>query len=88
MAGNRQYRHPEGDLDRRLAEEVLAYSGSASDIVYKPYHREFPDHIDVIRRVPNTDCLEGLIGPIAWSDMRTIIRDVYEDVCSGVGEFP
>ncbi len=63
----------------RLAERVIANTGSTSEIVHIPYEQAYePGFEDMQRRVPSTEKIKGITG---WQPKRTlddIIRDVAE----------
>jgi len=61
----------------RLAERVVALTGSPSPIVYVPYHEAYAEGFeDMPRRVPDTSKAERFIGFRARTSLDGILREV------------
>jgi len=64
-----------------LAREVIARTGSKSEIVYVPYAEAYGEGFeDMERRVPNIDLINQLVGWKPQRDLSTIIRDIADDM--------
>jgi UDP-glucose 4-epimerase len=62
---------------RKLAERVIALTGSSSQIVYIPFEEAFgPDFEDMQRRVPDLQKIQRAIGYRPRYTLDDIIRDV------------
>lgn len=61
-----------------LAQLVREITGSSSELAYQPYSSVFPGKEDVRARVPDTQRLLSLIGPVAWPKLADIVRDLAE----------
>lgn len=61
----------------RLAQKIIAETGSRSEIVYVPYSEAYGDGFeDMERRVPNIDLINKLVGWKPKRDLSTIITDI------------
>ena len=62
---------------KQLAEQVLAVTGSKSEITYTPYSDAYPAGFeDIQRRVPDIAKVEGAIGWSPTRDLQQIISDI------------
>ena len=62
-----------------LAEKVIKYTGSKSEIIKIPYKAEFSkQHEDILRRVPNINKLKNLLGYTPKYTLDDIIKDMCE----------
>lgn len=59
-----------------LAFIVLEETHSASVICYHLYEEFFPDHKDVIYRVPDTTYGEKFYGKVEWPTLREIVKNI------------
>ena len=64
------------DLAKIIKEETQSHSC----LEFIPFDRVYPGLRDVRTREANTQRLEGLIGPVKWPDIRTIIRSILLDL--------
>jgi UDP-glucose 4-epimerase len=61
----------------RLAQRVIAETGSKSEIVYVPYEEAYGDGFeDMERRVPNIELINQLVGWKPNRDLSTMIADI------------
>lgn len=64
---------------QRLAERVLAQTGSSSEIVHVPYEKAYGEGFeDMPRRVPSVDKIQNLIGYRPSRTLDEILADVIE----------
>lgn len=63
-----------------LAELVLSITGVKKAPVYRSYADVFPGYVDVPRRVPCTNRLERLAGPMHWARPPTIVHEVVHKI--------
>jgi UDP-glucose 4-epimerase len=62
---------------KHLAEQVLAVTGSKSEITYTPYSDAYPAGFeDIQRRVPDISKVKGAIGWSPTKDLKQIISDI------------
>jgi UDP-glucose 4-epimerase len=62
---------------KQLAEQVLAVTGSKSEITYTPYSDAYPAGFeDIQRRVPDISKVKGAIGWAPTKDLKQIISDI------------
>jgi len=62
---------------KQLAEQVVALTGSTSEITYTPYSDAYPAGFeDIQRRVPDTSKIKSAIGWTAGKDLTQIITDI------------
>ena len=62
---------------KQLAEQVVALTGSASEITYTPYSDAYPAGFeDIQRRVPDISKIKSAIGWMPGKDLNQIIRDI------------
>jgi UDP-glucose 4-epimerase len=62
---------------KQLAEQVLALTGSKSEITYTPYSDAYPAGFeDIQRRVPDISKVKGAIGWEPSKDLKQIISDI------------
>ena len=62
---------------KQLAEQVLAITGSKSQITYTPYSDAYPAGFeDIQRRVPDISKVMGAIGWAPTKDLQQIISDI------------
>ena len=62
---------------KQLAEQVLAVTGSKSDIIYTPYSDAYPAGFeDIQRRVPNISKIKSAINWAPTKDLKQMIRDI------------
>jgi UDP-glucose 4-epimerase len=60
-----------------LAQKVISETGSSSEIVHIPYDEAYVDGFeDMVRRVPNIELIDKLVGWKPQRDLSTIIRDI------------
>ena len=58
-----------------LASRVSRVTGSASRVRLVPYHEAYGDHFeDVRRRVPDLGKIRGILGPLANTDLDTLLQ--------------
>jgi UDP-glucose 4-epimerase len=58
-----------------LAKIVLEETGSDSRLKFVPYEKVYPGKHDVRHRRPDIARLTGLIGDVAWRDIRSVVRE-------------
>jgi len=64
---------------KRLAEKVIEVTGSASSIDYIPYEQAYaPGFEDMLRRVPNTQRIQEMIGWLPKKNLDDILNDVID----------
>ena len=62
---------------KQLAEQVLAVTGSHSEITYTPYSEAYPAGFeDIQRRVPDISKVKSAINWAATKDLKQIISDI------------
>ena len=62
---------------KQLAEQVLAVTGSKSEITYTPYTDAYPAGFeDILRRVPDISKVKNAIGWVPTKDLNQIITDI------------
>jgi len=62
---------------KQLAEQVLAVTGSKSEITYTPYSDAYPAGFeDIQRRVPDISKVKSAIGWAPTKDLKQIISDI------------
>jgi len=62
---------------KQLAEQVIALTGSKSDITYTPYSDAYPAGFeDIQRRVPDISKIKTAIGWAPGKDLNQIINDI------------
>jgi UDP-glucose 4-epimerase len=62
---------------KQLAEQVLATTGSQSQITYAPYSEAYPAGFeDIQRRVPDISKIKSAINWVPTKDLKQIIRDI------------
>ena len=62
---------------KQLAEQVLAVTGSQSEITYTPYSEAYPAGFeDIQRRVPDISKVKSAINWAPTKDLKQIIRDI------------
>ena len=62
---------------KQLAEQVLAVTGSQSQITYTPYSEAYPAGFeDIQRRVPNISKIKSAINWAPTKDLKQIISDI------------
>ena len=62
---------------KQLAEQVLAITGSKSEITYTPYSDAYPAGFeDIQRRVPDISKVKSAIGWAPTKDLKQIISDI------------
>jgi UDP-glucose 4-epimerase len=62
---------------KQLAEQVVALTGSASEITYTPYSDAYPAGFeDIQRRVPDISKIKSVIGWAPAKDLKLIISDI------------
>ena len=62
---------------KQLAEQVLAVTGSQSQITYTPYSDAYPAGFeDIQRRVPDISKIKSAINWVPTKDLKQIISDI------------
>ena len=62
---------------KQLAEQVLAVTGSKSEITYTPYSDAYPAGFeDIQRRVPDISKIKSAINWAPTKDLKQIISDI------------
>ena len=62
---------------KQLSEQVLAITGSTSEITYTPYTDAYPAGFeDIQRRVPDISKVKNAIGWVPTKDLKQIISDI------------
>ena len=62
---------------KQLAEQVVALTGSTSEITYTPYSDAYPAGFeDIQRRVPDISKIKSVIGWAPGKDLNQIISDI------------
>ena len=62
---------------KQLAEQVVALTGSKSEITYTPYSDAYPAGFeDIQRRVPDISKIKSAIGWAPTKDLKQIISDI------------
>jgi UDP-glucose 4-epimerase len=62
---------------KQLAEQVLAVTGSQSEITYTPYSDAYPAGFeDIQRRVPDISKIKSALGWAPGKDLNQVIRDI------------
>jgi UDP-glucose 4-epimerase len=62
---------------KQLAEQVLAITGSKSEITYTPYSDAYPAGFeDIQRRVPDISKVKNAIGWAPTKDLKQIVSDI------------
>jgi UDP-glucose 4-epimerase len=62
---------------KQLAEQILAFTGSKSAIIYTPYSAAYPAGFEEIqRRVPDISKVQSAINWVPTKDLKQIISDI------------
>ena len=67
-----------GHTINELACMVLEETQSDSAIEYCSYEKFFPNHKDVVHRIPDTTYGEKYYGPVEWPSLRSIVKNIIQ----------